>query len=184
VGVVVTLFATGVLNLGSSSSAPTGPTPTTNATTQQLYDRVEKIVQKQLGPGYPNSNRLIWLGLQQVRLPSGIPDIPYPLQNYHSLYIEYWLLDHPLRAWRLRTAKAEVFSLLRALYISGLPIYNVELDGRFSFLEKGHMRQEQALYVDINRATANSIPWRRWGREHEGQLWKMLPYKSVDPRFA
>lgn len=181
---MVTLFATGALNLGSGTSVSLPPPANVGIGPQQFHVRAQRIVQNVLGPGYPNPKRLIQLLLLQVHLPSGPPDSPYSLENYRSLYIEYRLLDHPLRTWRLRTAKSEVFSLLRALYTSGLPIYDVELDGRFMLPDHGKLREERALLAYVDRTTADSIPWKRWGRDHENQVWSMLPVKSVDPRFG
>jgi hypothetical protein len=36
----------------------------------------------------------------------------------------------------------------------------------------------------MNHPTAERIPWKRWGRDHESQLWAMLDYKVVDRRFS
>jgi len=184
---VVTLFATGVLGVGSSSSG-VSPTPTTiPVSASSLYSRVYKLVVKQLGPGYPNPQRLVALQLSTVRPEGQQPTTTEggsALSDYRSLYIEYRLLDHPLRSWRLKTAKSEVFTLLKVLYTSGLPIYNVELDGQFMLPDHGKLREERALLAYIDHVTAGTIPWRTWGRDHEGQVWGILPFKSVDPRFA
>jgi hypothetical protein len=184
VGVVVTLFATGVFNLGSTPSAIPPPPTAPVVPVSTLRTNVQKLVTKQLGPGYPNPNRLISLLVLPVRPANGSPESITALARYRSLYIEYRLLDHPLRAWRLKTAKSEVFSLLHALYTSGLPVYNVELDGRFMLPDHGQIREERALFAYIDFEAASRIPWRSWGREHEGQVWNLLPVKSVDPRFA
>jgi len=189
IGVLVTLVATGVWGSGSSSTATppaTLPVPTEVAATS-LYRAVSKIALHELGPADPGQkgSRLVYLHLfpaQSVLIRTGAtPD----LQEYRSPYLEFNLYDNPLgKAWRLRTAESDVFRLLRALYTSGLPIYNVQLVGWFPVSNGKTVKNSKVLVALMDYFTAESIPWKRWGREHEAQVWKMLTYKSVDPRFG
>ncbi len=111
----------------------------------------------------------------QASLPSGS----------RSVFIEFRLYDHPLgRAWRLRSAKADVFSLLKALYTSRLPVYDVELVGLFPLRSGKTLVDSRALVAFIDHPTADRIPWKKWGRDNEGRLWSMLDYRHLDARFA
>jgi hypothetical protein len=73
---------------------------------------------------------------------------------------------------------------MKALYTSSLPIYDVRMVGRFPLPSGKKVVEQQALVAFIDHKRADSIPWRRWTRKQEGQLWSVLNYKRVDPRFA
>jgi hypothetical protein len=190
VGVLLTLVATGTLN--HSSQAPPPPAtllPAKPVADALLYRNVQRIVIRQLGQAYPNVklHRLIQLRLDPAS-PSLDPEtrstVPVPA-HARSVFVEFRLYDHPLgKSWRLRSAKADVFSLLKALYTSRLPIYDVWLVGVFP-LQNGKVVQDaRALVAFIDHPTADRIPWRRWGRDNEARVWSLLDYKHLDSRFA
>ncbi|HEX6508875.1 MAG TPA: hypothetical protein VF221_14705 [Chloroflexota bacterium] len=132
--------------------------------------KVPRLVQLRLDPVAPYIPEY-----QATRLP----------KKLRSVFIEFRLYDHPLgKSWRLRSAKADVFTLLKALYTSRLPVYGVELVGIFP-LPSGNTRKDtRALVAFIDHPTAARIPWRRWGRDEETRVWSLLDFKHVDPRFA
>lgn len=185
VGVFVTLVASGVLTrVGRTNAAPVLPTPKV-VQPNLLWQQVHGIVVRQLGP-YTSTKqaRLVSLKLARVRSLESLSD-PVPHQStYRTVFIVFRLNDHPLgKSWRLKAAKADVFAVLKALYSSSLPIYDVQLTGRFPLGSTGK-QPTTALVVYETHSAASSIPWRRWGREHESVLWNRLPYTYVDPRFG
>jgi hypothetical protein len=188
VGVLLTLLATGTVHHGSQAATAQATLPPAKRVGQaQLYQNVLRVVNHQLGQAYPNVklHRLIQLRLDPVSAaldPGGRTDIP---PHARSIFVEFRLYDHPLgRAWRLRSAKADVFSLLKALYTSRLPVYDVELVGVFPLRSGRAVHDGRALVAFIDHPTADRIPWHRWGRDNEGRLWSLLDYKHLDSRFA
>lgn len=188
-GVLATLLATGVIARTPRDSTPAVPTVPTPRRVQPsaLEQHVRALVLRQLGPSLDGhkTGRLITLRLLPV------VDLPAQFQpegldtRYRSLFVSFRLNDHPFgRAWRLKAAKGEVFGLLKGLYTSGLPIYNTELVGRFPLRQGGATRPTNAMTVYISYSTATRIPWRRWGRDREAQLWNELNYKVVRPGFG
>ena len=188
VGVLLTLVATGTVN-HASTTQPIHATlpPARQVSGATLYGGVRKLVIRELGQAYPNVklNRLIQLRLDPVSSaldPESRMQVP---PHSRSVFIEFRLYDHPLgRSWRLRSAKADVFSLLKALYTSTLPIYDVELVGIFPLRTGKAVQEARALVAFIDHPTANRIPWRRWGRDNEARLWALLDYKHLDSRFG
>ena len=187
-GVLLTLVATGTVN-HAAGSPPVHATlpPARPVSDASLYVSVRKLVNRELGQAYPNVklNRLIQLRLDPVNSaldPESRLQVPV---HARSVFIEFRLYDHPLgRSWRLRSAKADVFSLLKALYTSTLPVYDVELVGVFPLRNGKSVQDARALVAFIDHPTANRIPWRRWGRENEARLWALLDYKHLDARFG
>jgi hypothetical protein len=187
VGVVVTLIATGVISHTSASGKPP-PTlaPPASVPDPQLYQRAKNIAIKQLGPSASANKqpRFVSLKVLPAPPPTG-PTPPEGTRRYSSLELIFRLYDHPLgRSWRLRAAKADIFAVMKALYTSSLPIYDVRMVGRFPLPSGKKVTEQQALVALLDHRTADSIPWRRWTRKQEGQLWSVLSYKRVDPRFA
>jgi hypothetical protein len=188
VGVLLTLVATGTLNHSSpAATAPATLPPTRPVGDAQLYQNVRRIVIRQLGQAYPNVklHRLIQLRLDPVSSALDPEARSGVALHSRSVFIEFRLYDHPLgKSWRLRSAKADVFSVLKALYTSRLPIYDVELIGVFPLLNGKVLQDSRALVAFIDHPTADRIPWRRWGRDNEARLWTLLDSKHLDPRFA
>ncbi len=188
VGVLLTLVASGTIN--HSSQAPLARAtlpPATPLGDAQLYQNVQRIVIRELGQAYPNVklHRLIQLRLDPVSSALDPETRAGVSTHARSVFIEFRLYDHPLgKSWRLRSAKADVFSLLKALYTSRMPIYDVELVGIFPLRAGKVVRDSRALVAFIDHPTANRIPWRHWGRDSEGRLWALLDYKHLDARFA
>lgn len=188
VGVLLTLVATGTINHSSQAAAPGVTLPPARAVSNgQLYQNVQRLVIRQLGQAYPNVrlHRLIQLRLDPVSSALDPESRKSISAHSRSVFIEFRLYDHPLgKSWRLRSAKADVFSLLKALYTSRLPIYDVEIVGIFPLRSGKIMQDSRALVAFMDHPTANRIPWRHWGRDYEARLWAMLDYKHLDPRFA
>jgi hypothetical protein len=188
VGVFVTLIATGVISHTSASSPP-APTPTVapGIPDPVFYQRAKNIAVRQLGPSAssPKEPRFVSLKLlPAVPIHSGIVPAEGLLQ-YRSIELVFRLYDHPLgRVWRLRAAKADVFAVMKALYTSPLPVYDVRMIGRFPLGAAGHKVEQTALQAYLEYGKANRIPWRLWTRKQEAQLWNTLTSKHVDPRFA
>lgn len=187
VGVIVTLIITGTVATGGSST-PVHVTlpPSTPVADSVMYAKVRRILVRELGAGYPNAKqpRLESLSLVPVAPPVGAPGSQERLLDYRSIFVRFRLNDHPLgRVWRLKTAKADVFLVLKALYTSQLAVYNVQLDGSFPL--GGNTRHgHPAMVACIDHHTASRIPWKRWGRENEDRVWLLLTCRYVDPRFA
>jgi hypothetical protein len=176
------------MNRNSQASTPLATLPPAKPVGDALlYQSVRRVVIRQLGEAYPNVKlrRLIQLRLDPISSaldPEARASVP---PNSRSVFIEFRLYDHPLgKSWRLRSAKADVFSVLKALYTSRLPIYDVELVGIFPLRNGKVVEDSRALVAFIDHPTANRIPWRRWGRDNEGSLWALLDYKHLDPRFT
>lgn len=149
-----------------------------------MYAVVRRIVLSKLGPSDTNqkTSRLVSLHLLPVNVPGGDG---YSDARYRTVAIVFRLYDHPLGpAWRVRAAKADVFAVMKALYTSNLPVYDVDMQGRFPLLTGKHYRTETVLEAFMSYQAANHIPWKRWARDQEGRLWALLPYTYVDPRFA
>jgi hypothetical protein len=189
VGVLLTLISTGFVAPSGSSSPHVTPTvaPSTPVADSLLKQRVSKIVSRQLGTDYPTLNGSRLTDLQILPSEPLMPESPRPrvFTSGRSVYIRFRLYDHPLgKAWRLKAAKADVFAVMKALYTSSLPIYNVEMEGTFPLRLGNVVKERRALVVIMDHFTAATIPWNRWGRESEGRLWNLLTYASVDPQFA
>lgn len=188
VGVLLTLVATGTVNHSTGTATPQATLPPPKPVGDALlYRSVRRVVIKQLGQAYPNVKqpRLIQLRLDPV-ISALDPVSPVTIPaRFRSVFIEFRLYDHPLgKSWRLRSAKADVFSLLKALYTSNFPIYDVELVGVFPLRNGKVLQDTRALVAFIDHPTANRIPWKRWGRDNEARLWALLDYKHLDSRFA
>lgn len=188
VGVLLTLIATGTLNHSSQAATPPATLPPAKPVADaQLYQNVRRVVVRELGQAYPNVklHRLIQLRLDPVSSaldPEARIRVP---PHSRSVFIEFRLYDHPLgKSWRLRSAKADVFSVLKALYTSRLPVYDVELVGVFPLRNGKVVQDSRAMVAFIDHPTADRIPWRRWGRDNEARLWALLDYKHLDSRFA
>jgi len=186
VGVFATLLATGVLTRSShTATAPSQPTPRALADSA-LQTQVQKLVSKQLGKFTDSRQlRLISFRLLHVRTLEALTDSSAALAHYRSVYVKFRLNDNPLgSSWRLRTAKADVFAILKALYSSGLPVYDTLLVGVYPLTSGKENKEAQALVAYETHDDAVKIPWRQWGRENEAVVWNHLSYHSVDPRFA
>jgi hypothetical protein len=186
IGVLVTLMATGVINRSpADTGAPpraTTPVPVKSVRDQLLETQLSHLATRMLGADPAGSNTR----LRSVRLVP-VSDLdrelvsPGPRRSYHSIMLTFKLNDHPLGpTWRLREARADIFALLKAIYVSSLPVYNTELIGRFN---TGHQKPYDAVVAYMTYQTAAKIPWKRWGRTHEAQVWSMLDYHVVDHRF-
>lgn len=191
VGVFLTLIAVGAAPHPSSSASPppTAPPPAA-ISDRQMHLRVTQIVSHQLGPlpTDPKKSRLMSVALLPAELTDVPPDTPRGTSPYRSAYIVFRLNNNPFgRAWRLKSARADVFTVMKALYTSGLPIYDVTMEGRYplpSTNGKGKTRLRRALLVSLSYRTASHIPWHHWGRGDESRLWSQLTWKWTDPRFA
>jgi hypothetical protein len=188
VGVFVTLIATGVISHTSASSPPP-PTPTVapGIPDPLFYQRAKAIAVKQLGPSASTSTLPRFVALRLLpAVPNRSGVVPAEgLLQYKSIELTFRLYDHPLgKVWRLRAAKADIFAVMKALYTSTLPVYNVAMIGRFPLPRGKNTVEQTALQAFMEYGTANKIPWRLWSRRHEGELWNRLTRKRVDSRFA
>lgn len=187
VGIVFALIAMGAVARGGSSKAVSTLPPATTVADTEMRRSVTRIVTRTLGPGYPDSKqaRLVKVTLLGATAGFGIPEEPALAAGYRSVYITFRLNDHPLgRAWRLRAARADVFAVMKALYTSGLPVYDVGITGLYPTDPSNLSKESRVLVVYMDHSTADKIPWKRWGREHEARLWQELPYKSISSIFA
>jgi hypothetical protein len=194
VGVVLTLVATGTI--GRSTAAlqltptippATIPPPTTTVAEAQMQKEIKRIAGRQLGlePSSAKTPRLLDVKLRPAIVHLLDPESASPFGHYRSVDLEFTLNDHPLgRAWRLKAAKSDVFSVMKALYTSGLPIYNVEMVGKFPLRSGKVLKPRTAVIAYLEFYRASKIPWHRWDRGKESQVWSMLTYHWVDPRFA
>lgn len=188
VGVLVTLVATGTLFRASSDGAAT-PTVALPPKTPPgaMSSRVRAIVLKQLGPSLTGQKTARLVSIQVLPVVN-LPEQYQPREidpRFRSIYIEFRLNDHPLgKVWRLRAAKADVFAVLKALYTSNLPVYDVEMVGRFPLPQRKKLRESDAVIAFMSHNEAQHIPWKRWGRDHEAQVWSELSYKIVEPGFG
>ncbi len=186
VGVVLTLLLSGVMipaSSGTNRASTRLPTPSRPGE-RQLYAQVRHLVLSRLGPSDVNAkaSRLMSLHLLPVGASAGDP---YHDDSFRTVAIIFRLYDHPLGpAWRLRAARADVFSVMKALYTSGLPIYDVEMLGMFPLASGKHYQTQTVLEALMSYRAASRIPWKRLSRDQEGQLWNSLPYKYIDPRFG
>lgn len=188
VGVFVTLIATGVVGNGSDSAAPV-PTvaPPKAVSDPQLYQQVKKIVVNKLGPSQSDPRQARFISLELLpQTPAGLPPIlPQDAADLHTVSVQFHLYDNPLgRSWRLRSAEADVFAIMKALYTSSLPIADVRLSGIFPMTSERKTKDQIALIAFLNRDRADKIPWKRWTRRQEITLWNALTYHWVDSRFA
>jgi len=185
VGIVVTLALNGSFATGQKSAVPTATlVPATTVDEAQLIGQLYKIADHQLGPS-PDAKHSRLLTLW-VSTPRGYPAAStLPVSPGDTVRIGFQLYDNPLGpSWRLRSAKADVFGLLKSLYTSNLPVYNVELTGSFFPKRGSPVVIRRAVETFMPETVAQRIPWKRWGRDHEGQVWDELTFKYVNPRFA
>lgn len=185
-GVLVTLLASGVLaHTDPTSTAPPQPTPKAVGVAT-LHDRIWRLANRALGPTTNGTQqRLVSVSLLRVHSLEAVADPVTNVDQYRSVNILFRLNDHPLgKSWRLKAAKADVFALMKTLYTSDLPVYDVEAIGLFPLHGKGGTEETQAMIAYETHDQAARIPWKNWGRENEGVLWNRLPYKAVDPRFG
>lgn len=190
VGVLLTLVLTGVFTSASKTAAvKTTLPPSTPVADSQLVIRIKRIAVHQLGTASVPAGRGPRL-LDVTTQPAGplvvAPDAGVRLAHFRSIFIHFRLNDHPLgKSWRLKAAKADVFTVLKALYTSQLPIYNVEMVGEFPLNGKNKPSEDSVLIAYMDHASAERIPWNRWSRgADEGRLWAALDEHYVDPHFA
>ncbi len=186
VGILLTLVLTGVLTRGNHGPAPTAATlPTPSRPGElQMYTQIKRLVLAKLGPSdtTQKASRLISLHLLPLDLASGDS---YADARFRTVAIVFRLYDHPLGpAWRVRAAKADVFAVMKALYTSGLPVYDTEMQGRFPLLSGKQYRAQTVLDAFMSYRVASHIPWKHWARDQEAALWNLLPYKYIDSRFS
>lgn len=188
-GIIVTLLALGVFHMQQSAAPVATLPPSTPVGDESMRARVTKIVQSQLGPAYPGpaKSRLVGPVIVSPVLPPGDVD---PIQNprlakYRSVTVKFWLNDHPLgKPWRLRAARGDVFNLMKALYTSQLPVYNLYLQGYFHLPGSGRKR-DLVLKAYMDHPTAARIPWKRMDRvTGETRVWNLLSYRYVNPKFG
>lgn len=191
VGILTTLVVTGVFGTGSSHPAASTATlpPATPVADTQMFAAVNRIVTKELGQTYAGGKvaRLKTLEVDAAQ-PLTTPNQPLPSRHLgakQTVYIEFRLYDNPLgRSWRLRTAKSDIFNVMKSLYTSQLPVYNIEMVGFYHLRGSNPASEDSALVAYMDHSIAQNIPWKRWGRDQEGRLWSLLAYHFVDPRFA
>lgn len=188
VGVFVTLLASGLIIRPATTAAPAAtPPPATVVADSDLRDRVVKVASRVLGPmpTDPKRSRVLQVEILPIEPLDARPRYR-PTAGYRSVYIKFRLYNHPFGpSWRLKTARGDVFDLLKALYTSRLPIYDVDLDGVFPLpVKHGKTKLLPAVQAQMSNAVAARIPWKRWGRADEAKLWAQLPYKWVSPNFA
>lgn len=187
VGIILTLLVTGTMSPHSTVPPPATLPAGQSLSDTQMRARLDKIVSRQLGPGYPDARaaRLVSLNLSRVRLPNVAVPQPGSGYEFRSVDIVYRLNDHPLGpGWRLRAARADVFEVLKALYTSKLPVYSVYMQGLFPRKSGKSVGEQTAVEVYIDYHTAAAIPWKKWGRESENRLWNTLTLRYVAPWFA
>jgi hypothetical protein len=190
VGILATLVVTGVFGTGSSRSTgnitATLP-PATPVADTQMYAAVNRIVTRELGQTYAGG-KVARLKSLQIDVAGSLNNQPLPanrLSAKKSVYIEFRLYDNPLgRSWRLRTAKSDVFNVMKSLYLSQLPIYNIEMVGFYHLKGGNPASEDSALVAYMDHSVAQHIPWKHWGRDQEARVWTLLAYHYVDPRFA
>lgn len=186
VGILVTLAATGVFSHASKPSAsPTLP-PVRLVGDPQLWAAVHRLATQKLGPFTDEKRaRLVAVNLSPISSLEALADPRLSISKYRSAKIVFRLNNHPLGAsWRFKAAKADVFALLKALYTSDLPIYDVELIGIFPVSSGKTIAERQVMTAYETHDAAARIPWRRWGRDKEAALWSQLTYRQVNPKFA
>jgi hypothetical protein len=187
-GIMFTLLLTGTV-FRASNGPPATTTPSTviprnliSAPTG-MYDKVRRMLVRQLGPAYPDTRvqRLVQLDL----LPSESDQANS--QGYRSLLVIFRLNDHPLgKVWRLRAAEADIFEVMKALYTSQLPIYSVRMEGLFPLQVNNHTQLVRALRAFMTHKAAARIQWDHWdrNRDTEARLWKLMTQKFVAKGFA
>jgi hypothetical protein len=183
IGIILTLIVTGTIGAGHPTPAIATLPPPSPVAQSQMFQRTWHIVNLSLGPAAPPQKgpRLKAITLQPVVHESNRP-VP---ERFRTVVIRFELYDHPLgRSWRLKAAKADVFAVMKALYTSRLPIYDVEMQGVFPIRVGKSLKTRRVLLAYIPYSLAKTIPWRHWGREHEARLWNVLPYKFVNSSFA
>jgi hypothetical protein len=187
-GTFVTLAATGAFTAASHrAESPATLPPSSAMTDSELAGLIRRLAERQLGPSYPNA-KLKRVVSVSVTAASNLPLLTGRTRRAdtsHSVSIVFRLNDHPLgKAWRFRAAKADVFAVMKAIYTSSLPVSDVEMEGIFPLKQGKAYRQHRAVVAYIDHARAASIPWKRWGRDKEARVWKMLSYSYTDRRFA
>lgn len=195
VGVFLTLLATGATHSGASATpvVPTSP-PATMVPDRTLQARIVHLAAQQLGPmaSDPKRSRLLSVVLeppQGARVPLNAQRI---YAGYRSVTIVFQLNDHPLGAgFRLLAARGDIFAVMKTLYASQLPIYDVTMEGCFPMSARDGVRcsagpssLRTALVVSMAYETASLIPWKKWNRAQEPRLWKLLSYRWVNAKFS
>src|SRR5579859_2751038 len=184
-GVLFSLLATGLLSPGSGTSHTGQPLPPVrNVAEAQVFQRVQKMVIRRLGPSYPNpkQSRLIRLYVTPAEQVTGLSVTTIHNAQYRSVYITYRVNEHPLgKSWRLRAAEGDAFMVMQALYTANLGIYNVWMFGKFPEPHNNRLQETTVLIAYMDHQTATKIPWRSWGRTDEGRLWNRLPTKWIYP---
>ncbi|HZU13178.1 MAG TPA: hypothetical protein VFB58_10100 [Chloroflexota bacterium] len=195
VGVFLTLLATGALQR-HVASGPTvvTPPPATIVPDRVLQARVTRIVAQQLGPmpTDPKRSRLLSIALAPPDAGKGPLTSTQVLASYRSVTIIFQLNDHPFGGiWRLRAARGDVFAVMKALYTSQLPVYDVTMEGCFPLPARDGTRCASgppalrvSVVASLAHETAELIPWKKWNRADETRLWALLTYRTVNPHFG
>jgi hypothetical protein len=148
-----------------------------------MYAKLRRLIVRQLGPSPSNGNqdRLVQLELAPAESSQANHS------GYRSVGIVFRLYDNPLgRSWRRRTAEADVFEVMKAVFTSQLPIYSVTMNGIFPLPHGKKLEDQTALRAYIDHPTAARIPWGKWQRnpDTETRLWRLLSSKYIAPGFG
>ena len=191
VGIVVTLAVTGAMehSAGLPKALPRATAVPVVATPRiDIFQAVARIVVRQLGQAYPNPKqaRLVHLSVLPLSMVESQSANPLPNHSeYRTVHIVFRLNDHPLgKAWRFKAAKADVFRVLKGIYVSNLPVYSVRMVGTFPMQTKTGIRDQPVLYAYISHFDAAHIAWRKLDRSNEGLLWRTLTATHINPNFG
>jgi hypothetical protein len=87
-----------------------------------------------------------------------------------------WAIDDSItEEWINKSAKLDATGVFRALYSSGLPISQVELQGTFSMVDKyGNASEDTVVKLILDKTTANRINWENFLTDNVYTVAKVL----------
>lgn len=184
IGIVVTLaFAPLALHTPATSATNTHerlPTPVA-LSEGKLHADIVRLANQVLVVSNLGHPRVEQVGVVRAPRSPGQPT-PDAVQLYNAS-ITFQLNPNPFGpSAQVRSAKADCFLLIKALYTHALPISAISLTGTFRFPNQNHA--VPALRAGIDGRTAAALtPWSKLGRGDESRVWQLLRPHWISQRF-
>ncbi len=186
IGFVLGITLTALFVAGSRPShrtvPPTPVVPTVvPVSADDIRSRVSTLAQGALGFA-PNTGRSRIEGVYVSTASTPLSELR-GLPQLFDTTIVFHLNGNPFGpSQQVKSARADAFALLKALYVHSLPLNDVRLEGMFKLPKQEH--EVIALRAGSNVAIQNSLaPWKKLVRSDERLVWAALRPHFISSAF-